>query len=100
MTDRTDDVHAVNRAQKRDKQRLDQERADFQWLMSQPQGRRWIWALLERCHVFETSFTGNSHTFFREGERNVGLSILSDIDRHCPNRLPEMMIERNKANAS
>lgn len=31
--------------------------------------------------IFRSSFTGNSETFFREGERNVGLKLLTEVTR-------------------
>ena len=36
--------------------------------------------LLAKCHVFHTSMTGNSWTYFREGERNVGLYIMDQLN--------------------
>ncbi|WP_343684009.1 hypothetical protein [Asticcacaulis sp.] len=71
-----------------------QTKADWDWLMADARGRRIIWALLEFCGVFRTSFTGNSETFFKEGQRNVGLSILTrlDPDQHA------IMTKENRAN--
>ncbi len=40
-------------------------------------GRLFVWWLLEQTHVFQNSFTGNSTTFFLEGERNVGLKLFA-----------------------
>lgn len=42
-------------------------------------GKRYIWWLLETCHMFSSTFTGNSMSAFLEGERNVGLRIFKDI---------------------
>lgn len=49
--------------------------------MSDPRGRRFIWRLLGITGIFRSSFTGNSETFFREGERNVGLKLLTEVTR-------------------
>lgn len=46
-------------------------------LLDQEAGQRFLWWLLERSHVFRTSFTGNSNTFFLEGERNIGLQVFA-----------------------
>lgn len=46
-------------------------------VMSGAAGQRFLWWLLEQTHVFQTSFTGNSATFFMEGERNVGLKLFA-----------------------
>lgn len=67
---------------------------DVKWVLHDKRGRRFVWRLLESTGVYRSSFTGNSETFFREGERNVGLKILDLIDAHCPERYAEMMKER------
>ena len=59
-----------------ERERLEFTAAMRDLLDSEP-GRRFVWWLLEQTHVFQGSFTGNSHTFFLEGERNVGLKILA-----------------------
>ena len=40
-------------------------------------GKRLLWWLLGETHLFQTSFTGNSTTFFMEGERNIGLKLFA-----------------------
>jgi len=50
---------------------------DFEKTFSTESGKRIYRHLLERCHVFSTTFTGNSKTFFLEGERNIGLYLLA-----------------------
>jgi hypothetical protein len=50
---------------------------DFKRTFETVNGKRVYKHLLERCHVFSTTFTGNSKTFFLEGERNIGLYLLS-----------------------
>ena len=46
-------------------------------LLDEGPGRQFVWWLLEQTHVFQSSFTGNSTTFFLEGERNVGLKVFA-----------------------
>lgn len=65
------------------KNALLQEVEDFLYVMRSKQGRRFIWRLLTWAHVFQTSFTGNSETFFREGERNIGVKLINEIHSHC-----------------
>lgn len=70
---------------------------DVRELLKTPQGRRFMWRYLGFCKVFETSFTGNSQTFFNEGQRNVGLTMLNDINDADPEALILMMRdERSK----
>jgi hypothetical protein len=59
---------------------------DFMRLMDEKWGRRLMWQWLSDCGVFRNSFTGNSQTFFNEGQRNVGLKMLNEINSLCPDK--------------
>lgn len=72
------------------------EVGDFQWLMSDKRGRRFVWRLLAKTGVFRSSFTGNSETFFREGARNVGLMLLAEINEHSPEQYTLMLKEQRE----
>jgi len=69
------------------------EDRDLQHVMDSPQGRRFVWALLETCHIYHSSFTGGSDTFFREGERNIGLQVFNRINAVCPKQYGIMQAE-------
>ncbi len=91
------DIYAEERAKKRQEALSEQQRetikADTRWLMQDKRGRRFAWRLLERTGVFASSFTGNSETFFREGQRNVGLALLAQIHEHTPELYSVMVKE-------
>lgn len=72
---------------------VEQEIEDLKWLMSDKRGRRFIWSLLAFTGVFRNPFTGNSETFFRCGEMNVGQKYLGDINQHAPERYNQMVTE-------
>lgn len=61
--------------------------------MSTPSGRRFVWRQLQRAGVFRSSFTGNSQTFFNEGQRNIGLMLLTDVHEFCPEQYIPMLKE-------
>ena len=86
----------VSERQKRRRLQSQREDDDLLWLMNQPEGRRFLWRLLQACHLSDSSFTGTSATFFREGERNVGLQVLADITRLCPELYARMAGETQK----
>lgn len=68
------------------------ERQDFEFLMSRPEGRRFICRMLAATGVFRTSYTGEAYsTFFREGERNVGLKIMAAINNWTPDVYPQLL---------
>lgn len=72
-----------------------QEIEDLKWLMGHKQGRRFVTRLLEKAGVYRTSFTGNSETFFREGMRNIGLFVLSEVMEVTPEQFAVMLKEQN-----
>jgi len=43
-------------------------------------GREVIMDLLNQCHVFQSTMTGNSYTYYNEGMRKVGLYVLGMLD--------------------
>lgn len=51
--------------------------SDYRQTFSTEQGKRVLWDLLSQCHIFHTTFTGNSRGMFLEGERSVGLYLLT-----------------------
>jgi hypothetical protein len=102
MTDHYDPLDLAGQAKgRRDKQEREKVAAlvaaeDIRWLMGSRRGRRLVWGILERTGIFRSSFTGNSETFFREGERNVGLSLMAQIHTHCPESYATMVKEQQE----
>jgi len=72
------------------------EADDLKWLMSSPRGRRFLWRQLEGTGLYRSSFTGSSETFFREGERSVGLKLQEKAHRASPNDFITMLQEHYK----
>lgn len=72
---------------------LRDEVRDLQWLMRNKRGRRFMHRLLEKSHVFHTSMTGDAYTFYKEGERNVGLMHLALLNVYCVDEYGQMLKE-------
>jgi len=70
------------------------EQKDVAELMHSPAFRRYAKRYLSSCSVFKTTFTGNSETFFREGQRSIGTTMLAEIMSATPQRFPELMAEK------
>lgn len=66
------------------KRKRESELEDVKTLMSTEAGRRFAARLMEIAGLYRSSFTGNSTTFFNEGQRNVGIQIFTDIQLSCP----------------
>ncbi len=72
-----------------DRQRKIQERydrnkklriSDLRKVLSIPEGRRTIWSILTKAKVFADAFSPNALEMAKnEGERSVGINLLSDI---------------------
>lgn len=88
------------RAEKATKAQLERQAEidDLLWLMSDKRGRRFVWRLLQRTGIYQLSFVPGDPavTAFREGNRNQGLQLLSEVMQHCPGRFNEMQKEAPK----
>lgn len=52
---------------------------DLYDIMQAAQGKRFLANLLALCGIHKSSYTGDNMTFFLEGQRNVGLQLLSEM---------------------
>jgi len=77
----------------------DQELADLRAILDTPQGKRFIWRLLERNGVFRRSYEGGDHadTAFNEGRRNEGLWLMAEISRVGPHAMADLLISNNES---
>jgi hypothetical protein len=73
---------------------MEVEISDWQWLMGSKQGRRVARRVLEMCGEHQTSWTGEALSMaFKEGMRNVGLTLMNIFTQHCPKGLIDMQRE-------
>ena len=91
-----DEVQAAKKAAKLTEYQQDRLTAAFKALLQTQEGMTVFWWLLGRTHVFQSSFTGNSSTFFLEGERNVGLQIYNQLMAADPYALQKLIDHRKK----
>lgn len=68
--------------------------ADIKKLLGLPEFRRYAKRYMSLCNVFKTTFTGNSESFFREGQRSIGTTMFGEIMQCAPERFAEVMSER------
>lgn len=91
--DNAADQETLKVRERLEKRRDNRQRAALKMVMSSVEGREFIWMLLDRCGIFRSSFTGNSETFFREGERNIGLYLTAQLNRECVTEYASMQRE-------
>ncbi len=72
------------------------EVADLKWVMSDQRGRRFVWRQLATAGIYRPSYTGDDRTIFNEGQRNVGLHLLTAITTHCPDEYLQMLKEHQQ----
>lgn len=70
------------------------EEDDYRWLLSTERGRRLAWRILGLTGMNRPSFTGDATTtFFREGERNIGLKLQLGLANADKQAFSTMMLE-------
>lgn len=100
MTYNAADRKQVRAAEKAAAQSAANRREMLGQIMSAPPGREWIHDTLVFCHVFETTFDDSAARMgFLEGQRSVGLRLLADIMRYCPDAYILMMQEAGDRDA-
>ena len=91
----------VKTAQKQAKVQEQQRKEDVNGIMSVEPGRKWMCELLEHCHIFSTSYSDvTARMAFMEGQREVGILLLTDIMGACPDQYVLMMRERNERSST
>ncbi len=95
----TGDFKQVKKTKKKVQLRRERETAELKALLSSPIMRHFVWRVLERCGIYKTSFTGDAaHTFFNEGQRQMGLWLLTEIEDSDKNALSLMQSEQRNYN--
>jgi hypothetical protein len=87
----------VRNSEQRGKRLRERELDDIKRILETDFGRRFVWRYLGLAGVFQTSFTGNSTTFFNEGKRDIGLKLLADITEAKPEAYLQMTNEAKKS---
>lgn len=88
-----DDVYTQDEDQRREREL---EREDLQRVMWTEWGRRFVYRHLSRAGVYRLSYNGNvNDTVFNEGQRNMGLMLISELLEVCPNEYRKMLTENS-----
>jgi len=99
-TDNATDQKVLDKKKLNENFNKKREIKDWEELLNIPTFRRVIWDLMVECKMNELSFTGNSTTFFNEGQRNIGLKIQSKIVKSNPDAYLKMMVDAQKREES
>jgi len=67
---------------------------DLEAVLSTPQGRRFVWWLIEDLSgMLRNPMTGNARTYFHLGEQNVGRELMGRVQREQPKQFLTMFTE-------
>lgn len=65
--------------------------------LSTADGRRTLWEILSMCGVYKNSAVpSGSFTYFNEGQRSIGIRLITDINEIDPDVYFKMSIEARK----
>lgn len=81
---------------KEQKNKRAKELEDLRYVLNDQRGRRVINRLLEKTGVYRNPFTGNSETYFRCGEMNIGQFIVSEVQSVSPDSYTNLLKEFNE----
>jgi hypothetical protein len=73
--------------QEKRKRKREQELEDLKKVLKTPEGERVLWRIIKKTKFLDSSWTGNSTTFFNEGMREVGRILLAEITEAAPDQL-------------
>ncbi|MGO8944257.1 MAG: hypothetical protein ACLQJ7_11365 [Syntrophobacteraceae bacterium] len=91
------DAQQVAKAKSKQKTRDLQKKAALRKIMSDPEGRMWMWDLLSRCGVYHSSYSSDALAMaFHEGHRNIGLHLTAEINRLSPEMYARMVAENQE----
>ncbi len=64
-------------------------------VMSIPAGRRFLWRMLdEATGLFGASYAGEANaTLYREGQRSIGIALMTELQRVVPGDYARMIAE-------
>lgn len=92
------DEQQVRRGKETERARQERELNDLRAVLRMPEGRRFIWRLLDEANVFASAFSENPAVMaFLEGRRDFGTRLIALVNDANDNALIELMLEAQKA---
>ena len=70
--------------------------ANMRELLKTKYGKEVLWHILSLTGVYATCFTGNTTTFFNEGQRSIGLQLMELMDDADISAYPRLLLEKRE----
>lgn len=74
-------------AEEKRKLKRENEMEDLKTVLKSPEGQRVLFRIVMKTKFLESSWTGNSTTFFNEGMREVGRLLLAEMAEVAPDQM-------------
>lgn len=92
------DLESVERQKREREKRAEKKRNreidDLKRVLSFVEGRRFVWRLLCETGIYRSVFDSNALSMaFKEGQRDVGLFLMEDINTHMASAFAQMQRE-------
>lgn len=92
---KTNDPKSVGKAGERDAKVEKRQQQDLRAILRLPEGRRFLFDIIGVCGVYENSFSAvPGETFFKEGKRLIGTTLLKKINEADPSAWIDMQVEK------
>lgn len=90
------DPRQVSEAKNRERRKLERDAQDLVKVLSQIEGRRLMWRLLDHCGVFTTIWDNSARIHYNAGRQDVGHFVMQEIIKAEPDAFQMMMNESRK----
>jgi len=90
------DEKQIEKRKKREKSDRDQYIDDLRTLIALPAGLRFFKKMMDEGKMFQTTFTGNSQTFFLEGHRAFAVKYFVDLVEASPNKIGDLILREGE----
>lgn len=74
----------------------DRELSDLKFILSLPEGKRFVWRLLAHCKTFESVWEPSARIHYLAGVQDVGHFLMAEISEADESALIGMMQEKLK----
>jgi hypothetical protein len=92
MTADIGDRAQVENAKKKERIEAERRKAAVAKIMADTDLQHLVFQFLQQCRIYETSFTGNSETFFREGMRTAGHWWIGQLEDQAVGNYPRLLL--------
>ena len=87
----------VKRAEQREKDLRRRELNDLRTVLSNVSGRRFVWRILEKCHVFGSVFSADQSIMAHQsGQQDLGHFLMAEVIEADENLMIKLMKDNQK----